>query len=302
MGEVRHYTENGGPQEAYDSEHKAAVEEYLQKGYSAEAIFADCEIRVSGKTYNVLKRTAVTAFYDENGDTIFDVTNKRIAAEYEALTSGAGEPESDIGKAISSIERQAFEAATQEPEKIPEELESDSKLHDLEKDAETVKEPEKPDAVKKAVEKLQAELAAASDKEKPFAEPCIEYLIKRCGESQSLAEDICQQHKTWKKCYGYIFSKAKTCLGGNSGPVRSDTVFEWVEDYYHLDDKAQEEKKAKEAAERQKKAEERQKQPAKKTTKEAATSKKLEAKETAPKKREACHTEAGSTEEKIQEE
>lgn len=265
MGEVRHYTENGGPEEAYDSEHKAAVEEYLQKGYSAEAIFADCEIKVSGKTYNVLKRTAVTAFYDENGDNIFDVTNKRIAAEYEALTSGAGEPESDIGKAISSIERQAFEAATQEPEKAPED-------------------PAKPDAVQKAVEKLRAELAAASDKEKPFAEPCIEYLIKRCGESQSLAEDICQQHKTWKKCYGYIFSKAKTYLGGNSGPVRSDTVFEWVEDYYHLDDKAQEEKKAKEAAERQKKAEERQKQSAKKTTKADESPKKPETKEAAPKK------------------
>lgn len=265
MGAVRHYTENGGPEEAYNNEHKAAVEEYLQKGYSAEAIFADCQIKVSGKTYNVLKRTAVTTFYDENGDTIFDVTNKRIAAEYETLTSGAGEPESEIGKAISSIERQAFEVATQEAENTPEE-------------------PEKPDAAQKAVEKLRAELATVSDKEKPFMEPCIEYLIKRCGESQSLAEDICQQHKTWKKCYGYIFSKAKTYLGGNSGPVRSDTVFEWVEDYYHLDDKAQEEKKAKEAAERQKKAEERQKQPAKKTTKTAASPKKPEIKEATPKK------------------
>lgn len=47
-------------------------------------------------------------------------------------------------------------------------------------------------------------------------------------------------------------------MGAPNGvlPVWHETVYEWVEDYYHLDDKALEEKKAKEEAERKKQQEE----------------------------------------------
>lgn len=97
----------------------------------------------------------------------------------------------------------------------------------------------------KAKEKLEAELKSA--KEKSFAEPVINYLLKRCDEDNGLAEDVTQKHKTWEKCYSYIYSKARDQSKGNCAAVRDDVVYEWAEDYYHQDDKAAEEKKAKEA-------------------------------------------------------
>lgn len=99
--------------------------------------------------------------------------------------------------------------------------------------------------------KLKAEFEKT--KQKDFAKPIIEYLIGRCKESESLAEDICQIHKTWKKCSDYIYGQAKEKLNGRFGIVGDDVVYEWAEDYYHLDDKAEAEKKAKEDAERKKK-------------------------------------------------
>ena len=101
-------------------------------------------------------------------------------------------------------------------------------------------------------------------KEKEFAKPVIEYLVERCRQSESLAADICQSHKTWEKCYKYIYEEARKKLNSKSGPVRDDVVFEWAEDYFHLDDKALEEKKAREEAERKKKAAEKKKQDAEK--------------------------------------
>ena len=103
-----------------------------------------------------------------------------------------------------------------------------------------------------AISKLQEELKKAELKE--FAEPIIGYLVDRCKESESLAADICQIHKTWKKCYEFIVEKARKKLNSKPGLVRSDVVFEWAEDYYHKDDKAEEEKKAKEAAKKKEKA------------------------------------------------
>lgn len=118
--------------------------------------------------------------------------------------------------------------------------------------------PEKPEesatvyaGVVGAETKLKAELKNA--KQKDFAESIIGYLIERCRESESLAADICQDHKTWKKCYDYIMANARKKLNNISGPVRSDIVLEWAEDYYHLDDKAEEEKRAKEEEKRKKK-------------------------------------------------
>ena len=110
---------------------------------------------------------------------------------------------------------------------------------------------------KKAVDKLEKEKASAKDKN--FAEPILGYLIRRCKEDSGLADDVLQEHKTWKKCFDYIFGKARKQASGNCTAVRDEVVYEWAEDYYHLDDKAEEEKKAKEAEERKKKAAEQKK-------------------------------------------
>lgn len=105
-----------------------------------------------------------------------------------------------------------------------------------------------------AEEKLDAELAGASNKD--FAEPIIGYLKKRCADDSSMAEDVMQKHKTWAKCFDYIYSQAKKQAKGQVAAIRDEVVYEWAEDYYHLDDKALEEKKAKEAAEQAKKKKE----------------------------------------------
>lgn len=104
-----------------------------------------------------------------------------------------------------------------------------------------------------AVKMLKSELDKAGDKS--FAEPIISYLVKRCEEDSGLAEDIIQEHKTWEKCFDYIYSEARKQAKGNRTVVRDNVVYEWAEDYYHRDDKAAEEEKAKKSAETKKKAE-----------------------------------------------
>ncbi len=137
----------------------------------------------------------------------------------------------------------------------------------------------------RAKEKLEKEMKA--DKNKSFAEPVIGYLLKRCEEDAGLAQDVVQEHKSWDKCIRYLYNQAEKQIpkedkkGIVPVPVSKDAVFEWAEDYYHKDDKAEEEKKAKEAAERKKKEEERKKKAAeqkkadKKNPKKAAKKEKM---------------------------
>lgn len=115
---------------------------------------------------------------------------------------------------------------------------------------------EKP-AKERARQKLESELKNAKDKS--FAEPVIGYLLKRCDEDDGLAADVLQSHKTWEKCFSYIYSKARNQSKGNSAVVRDEVVYEWAEDYYHQDDKAIEQAKAKENADRKKQQKEDQK-------------------------------------------
>lgn len=118
-----------------------------------------------------------------------------------------------------------------------------------------------PSAIKQmAKEKLEKEMK--KDNDKTFADPVIGYLLKRCEEDLGLAQDVLQEHKTWEKCFDYIYKQAQKQSKGNVAAVRDDVVYEWAEDYYHKDDKAEEEKKAKEAAERKKKNEDRKKKAA----------------------------------------
>jgi len=118
--------------------------------------------------------------------------------------------------------------------------------------------PLDPSAIKQiAKEKLEKEMRA--DKDKTFAAPVIGYLLKRCEEDLGLAQDVVQEHKTWEKCLDYIYKLAKNQATKMRTVVRCDVVYEWAEDYYHRDDKVEEEKKAKENAERKKKAAEQKK-------------------------------------------
>ena len=115
--------------------------------------------------------------------------------------------------------------------------------------------PQPPEKVKaKAKEKLEKELNKADGRS--LAKPVIEQLQKRCDEDSGLAEDILQKHKTWEKCYAYIFEKSKNQAGsgqGNGFWVDDEMVYEFEEDYNRKDDRAEEAEKARKAAEEEKK-------------------------------------------------
>lgn len=271
------------------------VREYLKTAYSGENAQAD--VISDGITYKVLKREEVTAFYDADGNTLFDVENKRLEKEYgyvmqeDKMTAGS---EEEIDNAAEAEEKNADlekkdadkETGETQEEKSEGKSESDVPTDDIEV-------PDPVSVKQMAKEKLEKEMKA--DKDKTFAEPVIGYLLKRCEDDLGLAQDVVQEHKTWKKCFDYIYSQARKQAKGNCAAVRDDVVYEWAEDYYHKDDKAEEEKKAREAAERKKKQEERKKKAAerkkadKKTPKPAvkkdAKSKEKTVESTSPKKK-----------------
>lgn len=228
-----------GDNQDYECEWSKAVLEYLENGYSSED--SKSEVEVGDTTYKILKREKVTAFYDADGNTLFDIENDRLKEEYEAIDFSETEPQSEIGKAIAGIEKQAYtEAINNEAQKVFENSSWEEK-----KDNESTEK-----GIDEAVKKLQVELKSAKE---GYAEPILSHMIDRCKESETLADAVCQTHKTWEKCFKYIMDQARKLKSGNCAMVKDSVVYEWAEDYYRLDDKALEEKKTKEAKEREKK-------------------------------------------------
>lgn len=267
--EVKHFTAECTAENAYGAIWNQVVNEYLKSGYNAEDKSPD--IVVMGETYKTLKRPEVTVFYDAAGNTLFDVTNERLEKEYEWLmNSGAGDTAENMNTREEDDADGKGDLVVEQTEEDPEagkapqtertaENEPGSASDVTEENTENEKESPKPveskatskqesrPAKQLAEEKLKKELAAAKDKS--FADPIIGYLLERCREDEGLAEDVVQDHKTWQKCFDYIYSQARKQTQGNCAAVRDDVVYEWAEDYYHKDDKAEEEKKAKKAAE-----------------------------------------------------
>ena len=227
-----------GDNQDYECEWSKAVLEYLENGYSSED--SKSEVEVGDTTYKILKREKVTAFYDADGKTLFDIENDRLKEEYEAIDFSETEPQSEIGKAIAGIEKQAYtEAINNEAQKV-----SENSSWEEKKDNESTEK-----GIDEAVKKLQDELKSAKE---GYAEPILSHMIDRCKESETLADAVCQTHKTWEKCFKYIMDQARKLKSGNCAMVKDSVVYEWAEDYYRLDDKALEEKKTKEAKEREK--------------------------------------------------
>lgn len=170
-----------------------------------------CDITSGGTVYQVMEKDDKVTFYDAAGNTLFDVGYEQLEKEYAVLMGQQEDGSEDCGD-----KRQEEDSGS------------------------IVKE--------QAKKKLKKELVKAKDQS--FAKPVIEYLIERCGEDHGLSEDVIQEHKTWEKCYKYIYFQAQKSAqkGARSIAVRDDTVFEWAEDYYHKDDKAEEEEKARKEA------------------------------------------------------
>lgn len=288
--EVKHFTTENTAEYAYGWSWHQVVKEYLKNGYDVADNSSD--IVVNGETYKTLKRPEVTVFYNAAGDTLFDVTNERLKKEYEWLMNGrAGEAAEnmDIGKendvdgkdvpVVKQTEKDTDAGEVPQMERADEDEQGIAPNvigENAESEQETPESTESKDASKhdsipvkqRAEEKLKKELAAAKDKS--FADPIIGYLLERCRTDKGLAEDVVQEHKTWQKCFDYIYSQARKQAKGNSAFVRDDVVYEWAEDYYHKDDKAEEEKRAKKASEdkakRQKSTAERKTAKAKENT------------------------------------
>lgn len=245
------------------------VRDYLGTAYSGEA--AEAEIVSEGVTYKVLKRGKVTAFYDADGNTLFDVENKRLEREYEWLVKEEppADPENEnLDSLCSNAEETAETAGDKENAAgdAPEDKAGDKAGDVPAKAADT---EEKTSAKQAAKEKLEKELEG--DKDKSFAEPVIGYLLGRCAEDEGLSQDVIQEHKTWKKCIAYIYEKARKQAVGNRAAIRDSVVYEWAEDYYHKDDKAEEAEKARKETEKKEKRK-------KENTEKAAKAKKKPAK------------------------
>ena len=179
--------------------------------------------------------------------------NKRLEKEYGRLVKedSPADPENENPDSFCS---NAEEAAGPDGDKesiagdVPEDKADDKAGDGPARAADT---EEKTSAKQAAKEKLKKELEG--DKDKSFAEPVIGYLLGRCAEDEGLSQDVVQEHKTWKKCVDYIYEQARKQAVGNKAAVRGSEVYEWAEDYYHKDDKAEEAEKARKEAERKEK-------------------------------------------------
>ena len=228
--EIKHFSEEAEAGNEYGPEWGAVVKEYFKIGYKA----ADkgCDLEVGGVIYKVLRRDKVTAFYDSDGDTLFDVTNERLTKEYESLEKGSN---------LSGEEKLTYEEQEESPENKPSIPEEDGEPEgnkgatgeaehthsapaEISENAAAVKE--------RAIKKLKDELKNAKDKS--FADPIIKYLMGRCEDDKGLSEDILQKHKTWEKCLSYVYSLARKQANGNCAAVRDEVVYEWAEDYIEI--------------------------------------------------------------------
>ncbi len=233
MGEnVRHFTTEQKDENTYGWPWNEVVKKYLESGYSSDQ--KECQVTIREKEYKILKRDAVTVFYDADGNTLFDVTNDRLKREYESDRGEEEENEEDSSFVEMGTASLADAVTGNIPAPTPEEIEIAEKAN-------------AGDVQAKAKQKLDDELKSAGNK--AFAIPIMTYLKKRCDEDPGMAEDILQEHKTWKKCFDYIHEKARGYASGSCVAVPDNVVYEWSEDYFRLDDKALEEKKKKERKE-----------------------------------------------------
>ena len=156
--------------------------------------------------------------------------------------------------------------------------------------------------VEKAMEILSEELKKETSH---YMNRCIlKHLLKRVQESETLADEVSQEHKSFDKCMKYVYQAAydKMALGVKDGNIDADKcvkisngafaygeqlddqfTYDAAEDYYHVDD--YEQWKSQKDAEEKKKAEaDKKKAKSDVTSKETAKKKAIKAMNDAAKK------------------
>lgn len=182
------------------------------------------------------------------------------------------EPQSEIGKAINAIEREAFERSVKPEEKSTAEEEE-------------TKKPEVVYTVDDVKKKLEEELKIYRDGDSKYV---IEKLIELCATDKELLNAVMLPHKSYDKAFQYFYQKSRT-VGykmphGNMVYLDNDAAVELSVEYFKRDDAAEEKKKAaqkKAAAKKSKAPEKRVESKTKEEPKKPAQEKKSAKKEPA---------------------
>lgn len=236
------------------------VREYLKTEYAKGSMNAD--IISDGIAYKVLNRGEVTAFYDADGNTLFDVENKRLEKEY------------------GYVAKQTLEAEqTESADKKQEGREEEAKAYSSGEEKLIAEENEMIASVKPEFrEAMRAQMDLV-----------FEELVSWAKQDSGFEKKVLLAHKSMKRCMKFCADKAMGLREPSNQekadarnhnmpimtPVGSDMLFEWIKEYYDKDDKAEVEKEEKAAAVPKKSA--NKKEPAEKkkaATKECVSKKK----------------------------
>lgn len=98
----------------------------------------------------------------------------------------------------------------------------------------------------KGLEKFEKAIAEKNSHE---FDKVLEHIRSVCDDEYDAM--LAQEHKTWERAWEYVSGKARKQATGNCAMVDDETVYGWFDEYVGLDDKAECEKKAKEAAEQE---------------------------------------------------
>lgn len=167
-----------------------------------------------------------------------------------------GEPQSDIGKVINAIEKEAFERSVNPEEEAAVPMGTAS-LKDIvtglpaptEEEVKTAQEEAKKPEVVYTVDdvkkKLEEELKIYRDGDSKYV---IEKLIELCSTDKELLKAIMLPHKSYDKAFQYFYQKSRT-VGykmphGNMVYLDNDAAVELSVEYFKRDDAAEEKKKA----------------------------------------------------------
>lgn len=230
------------------------VGEYLNTAYSGENTQAD--VISDGVTYKVLKREKVTVFYDANGNTLFDVENKRLEKEYGYVMK-----EGPLQKGVVT---------------------GVDKLKDEENQMLQSVRPEHREVMKAQFDLLFKELIDWTRKDPEFEKMVLmphknmKRCMKFCSDKAMGIREPSDKEKTEARNNGVPIVT----------PVGSNMLLTWIREYYERDDKEEVEKEAKKAAEEKKCKTSRKKKEQENKKKTGSSEKKPKAKAVSPKKKE----------------
>lgn len=249
------------------------VMEYLKTAYSGKNAQAD--VVSDGITYKVLKREEVTAFYDADGNTLFDVENKRLEKEYEWVMNDSAKADAEITKLeeseadVAVAEEENADMVKEETDKKIGEAPKTGRAED-EKEGSSVDKTERVKSYSSGEEKLIAEedemIASVKPEFKKIMQAQMDLIFKELiswtKQDPEFEKKVLLNYKSMKRCMKFCADKAmglrepseqeKAAARNNNipimTPVGSDMLFEWIKEYYDKDDKAEVEKEKKEAA------------------------------------------------------